>query len=148
MLDNILLSPSSAFVTSFTANYWLTLRPVGEGLLETGRIDDLRRWVDTCRPIMEKLGSPEHMAELAILEANLAIQEGRIDEGQAHLDQAIRWSQVRVVVAVRTSARTRACMAVAADAALSARYGSFSWTRFLAVARSQPPVPRVSRRSG
>lgn len=68
------------------------LMPVGEGLLELGKIAELRGFIVTRRSDLERLGSRAYLASLAVLEARLAVRDGDASGALTYLDRAIRLS--------------------------------------------------------
>ena len=77
----------------FVPNDALVVMPVGEGLLEAGRVDDARTLVATRRDIVERFNAPGSVAGLAIIEARLAARDGDLEAARAFLDEAIRTSR-------------------------------------------------------
>lgn len=69
------------------------LLPVGEALLDAGRLRDLRRFIAQRRPGIERLGAPQYLAAIEILDVHLAIQAGDTQNAITHLDRAIRWCE-------------------------------------------------------
>lgn len=69
-----------------------TVLPVGESLLSMGRIDALRQFVSARRLGVELLASRPYLAGLALLEARLALHDGRPDAAMEHAQRAFRWS--------------------------------------------------------
>ncbi len=69
------------------------LLPVGEALLDAGRLHDLRQFVAQRRPGIERLGSPQYLAAVEILDVHLAMQAGDPKDAITHLDRAIRWCE-------------------------------------------------------
>lgn len=95
-LDEILALPWNVFIPDDTE----ALLPVGEALLEAGRIDELRWFIAARREAVVKFGVPPN---LDLLEAQLALHDARQDEALFHLDRAIRWSEAHenVLVGIR-----------------------------------------------
>ncbi len=67
--------------------------PMGQGLLETGRIDELRQFLKDRHPALERWGAPPHLAALEIFEGHLALLDGHPDEALAHVDKALELSR-------------------------------------------------------
>ncbi len=67
--------------------------PMGEVLLATGRLDELRQFVKDRRQAVERFGAPPHLAALAILEAHLAIHDGDSGRALSLVDDALRWGR-------------------------------------------------------
>lgn len=79
--------------------------PFGEAFWETGRLEDLRMLVARQRPPILQLGAPAYIAGLAILEARLALTDGKRDDAAAHLDQAVELAESCEHAAVTRKAR-------------------------------------------
>lgn len=86
-LDRFMQAEVGAFVPSDG----IALLPVGEALIETGRLDELRAMLAQVRPSIEKMDSSPYLASLAIVEARLAVHDGNMYAASALLDQAVRW---------------------------------------------------------
>jgi len=89
VLDELLALPSGIFVPDDAE----AVLPVGEALLEAGRLDDLRQYLERRRPAVETFAAPTHLAGLAIVEARVAAHAGRPGEALALLDRAQAYSQ-------------------------------------------------------
>lgn len=85
-LDEFLQLPFSKFLPTDAD----ALLPVGEALLESRRVEELRRFVAERRPGLEKLSAPQYLAGLDILEAHLAVEAHDTAGAVARLDRAIR----------------------------------------------------------
>lgn len=88
-LDGILNLPVGLFI----ADDGIFVLPIGKALLAEGRIDDVRRFLETVRPSVEKFGAPPQLAAMAIMDAHLARREGDRARALALLDQALAWSE-------------------------------------------------------
>jgi tetratricopeptide (TPR) repeat protein len=97
-LDEILALPWNVFIPDDIE----ALLPVGEALLRARRIDELRRFIAARRDGVARLAVPPN---LDLLEAQVAIHDGKPDEALSHLDRAIRWSEAHENVLVGIRAR-------------------------------------------
>jgi len=88
-LDEILRLPYGVFIPDDAE----AMLPVGEALLESGRIDDLRRYVPARRPGIELFGAASHLAGLAIIEAQLSLRQGDTKSAGDLLDTAVKHAQ-------------------------------------------------------
>jgi class 3 adenylate cyclase/tetratricopeptide (TPR) repeat protein len=84
-LDEFLQLPWGVFIPADGD----TLLPVGEALLEVGRLGDLRQFVAQRRPGLERFGAPQYLAAAEILDAHLALQAGETRDAITSLDRAI-----------------------------------------------------------
>lgn len=89
VLDELLALPTGIFVPDDAE----AVLPVGEGLLEADRLDDLQRYLERRRPAVETFAAPTHLAGLAILDARVAAHARRPAEALAHLDRAQAYGQ-------------------------------------------------------
>ncbi|MGQ0548626.1 MAG: AAA family ATPase [Armatimonadota bacterium] len=64
--------------------------PMGEVLLETGRIEELRQFLRDRRPVVERWGAPPHLAALEIFEGHLALRDGNSEQALVHIDKAVQ----------------------------------------------------------
>jgi len=83
------------------------LLPVTEALLEVGRTEDARRFLAARRPDVMKWGASVYLAALAIAEALVAVEDGRVKEANVLLDEAVRQSQAGEDVTTELRARER-----------------------------------------
>ncbi len=83
------------------------LLPVTEALLEVGRTEDARQFLTARRPDVMKWGAPVFQAALAIADALVAIEDGRIEEAYVLLDEAVRMSQTSEDTLMELRARER-----------------------------------------
>lgn len=88
VLDELVELPSGIFVPDDAE----AILPVGEGLLEAGRRDDLPQYLARRRASVETFGAPPHLAGLAIVDARLAHAAGRTEEALNLLDRALAHS--------------------------------------------------------
>ncbi|MDR7420307.1 MAG: tetratricopeptide repeat protein [Armatimonadota bacterium] len=86
LVDELLSLPWGLFIAD---DGEITL-PLGEELLEQGRVDDARRLVHERRADFERWGAPPHLAGLALLAARLAAHDGHRDRAVALVDDALR----------------------------------------------------------
>ncbi|HEY3248990.1 MAG TPA: AAA family ATPase [bacterium] len=84
-LDEILHLPRGVFVPADGD----IMLPVGEMLLETGRLDDLRLFLESSRRGIERFQAPGHLAALRIVAAGLAVREDRLDDASTLLRAAL-----------------------------------------------------------
>ncbi|MDR7481049.1 MAG: adenylate/guanylate cyclase domain-containing protein [Armatimonadota bacterium] len=85
VLDELVGLPSGIFVPDDAE----AILPVGEGLLEAGRRDDLTQYLERRRVSVETFGAPAHVAGLAIVDARLADAAGRTGAALDLLEQAL-----------------------------------------------------------
>lgn len=71
-----------------------TILPVGEGFLEVGRVDDLRRFLAPRRESARRFAAPSQLASLALIDAQLALLDGDRTAAQDGINEALRQSEV------------------------------------------------------
>jgi len=89
ILDEILSSPAHLFVPDDAE----AILPVGEALLETERIEDLKGFMVKRKPEAEKFGAPHHLAAVDIVDAQLAARAGMLDEALGRLHHGLTMSR-------------------------------------------------------
>ena len=86
--DELVGLPGEVFIPSDVE----AVLTAGEAFLDTGRLDDLHRYVEARRPGLLRFASAPALASLAILDARLAAVQGSTGQVPALLDQALTLS--------------------------------------------------------
>jgi len=85
-IDTFLALP----IEAFAPNVALVALPLGEGLLDIGRLADARAMLAARRGLVERLNNPAFTGGLAILDARLAAADGDLEGARAFLNEALR----------------------------------------------------------
>jgi predicted ATPase/class 3 adenylate cyclase len=106
-LDELQRLPSGVFIPDDGAGILV----IGEGFIETGRYDDLRRYLDARRRHVEKFAAPSHLAGMALVDAQLAMLERKTPVASELLETALRHGQAASdVLTIRRALELRAAI--------------------------------------
>ncbi len=85
ILDDLIRIPHGIFVPDDAE----AVLPVGEALIDVGRLDEVREYVALRRPGILRFAAPPHIASLEILDGRLAAREGRSHDAVERFEKAL-----------------------------------------------------------